>query len=66
MSTVPDIEQAIRQRPPQDLATLRAWFAGFDAANWDRQFEADVNAGRLDALAEEVVRDLEAGRCTDL
>jgi len=66
MSTVQDIEQAIRQLPPPDLAALRAWFAEFDAENWDRQFEADVNAGRLDALADEALRDLKAGRCTDL
>ena len=55
MSTVQDIEQAIRQLPPQDLAMLRTWFAEFDAENWDRQFEADVNAGRLDALADEAL-----------
>jgi hypothetical protein len=28
--------------------------------------EADVAAGRLDALADEAVRDLQNGRCTDL
>jgi hypothetical protein len=66
MSTVNEIEQAIRQLPPQDLAALRTWFAEFDADNWDRQFEADVLAGRLDALGAEALRDLEAGRCTDL
>lgn len=33
---------------------------------WDRQFEADVAAGRLDQLAEEVLQDLREGRCTDL
>lgn len=53
MSTVQDIEQAIRQLPGQDLAVLRAWFAEFDAEQWDRQFEEDVKAGRLDALAAE-------------
>jgi hypothetical protein len=29
---------------------------------WDRQFETDVAAGRLDALAEEALADLRAGR----
>ncbi|MCI0360246.1 MAG: hypothetical protein L0211_17350 [Planctomycetaceae bacterium] len=66
MSTVQDIEQAIRRLPPQDLAALRAWFAEFDAEVWDRQLEADVKAGRLDALAEEALRSLKAGQCTDL
>lgn len=30
----------------------------FDAAVWDQQIEADVAAGRLDALAEKALQDL--------
>jgi hypothetical protein len=66
MSTVQEIEDVIRKLPPEDLAALRAWFAEFDAAAWDRQFEQDVAEGRLDALADEALRDLREGRCTDL
>lgn len=65
MSTVQEIEDAIRQLPAEDLAALRAWFAEFDAAAWDRQFEQDAAAGRLDGLAEEALRDLREGRCID-
>lgn len=32
MSTIKEIEDAIRQLPDDDLAALRAWFAEFDAA----------------------------------
>jgi hypothetical protein len=66
MSTVHEIEDAIRKLPDEDLVALRAWFAQFDAAAWDRQFERDAIAGRLDALADEALRDLREGRCTDL
>ncbi len=66
MSTVDEIEQAIRGLKPQDLAALRDWFAAFDAEVWDRQLEQDVAAGRLDRFAEEALRDLSEGRCTDL
>jgi hypothetical protein len=66
MSTVKEIEQAIRALGPQDLAALRDWFAEFDAEVWDRQFEQDVAAGRLDKFAEEALRDLDEGRCKDL
>jgi hypothetical protein len=66
MSTVHEIEDAIRKLPDEDLAALRAWFAEFDAAAWDRQFERDVVEGRLEALAEEALRDLREGRCTDV
>jgi len=66
MSTVDKIKEAIRQLSPEELAAFRAWFAEFDAAVWDQQFEEDVAAGRLDQLAEEALRDLREGRCTDL
>jgi hypothetical protein len=66
MTTVHDIAEAIRQLTPKDLAALRIWFAAFDAEQWDQQFEGDVAAGRLDALAQEAIRDLQEGRCTDL
>lgn len=66
MSTVDEIEEAIRNLPDDDLVALRAWFAEFDAAAWDRQFERDVAEGRLDALANEALRDSREGRCTAL
>jgi len=40
------------------LAAFRASFAEFDGEIWDRQFEQDVAAGRLDALADVARRDL--------
>ncbi|MGI2904675.1 hypothetical protein [Tolypothrix sp. VBCCA 56010] len=66
MSTLNEIERAISQLSPQELAAFRAWFAEFDAAVWDQQFEADVAAGRLDALAQKALQHLREGRCTDL
>jgi hypothetical protein len=66
MNTVQAIEEAIRQLSPEDLAALRTWFVAFDAEQWDQQFEEDVAAGRLDALAQEAIQDLREGRCTDL
>ena len=66
MSTVSEIEQAVRQLSERDLAAFRAWFAEYDAQLWDEQFERDVAAGKLDALANEALDDLRSGRCTDL
>lgn len=66
MSTVTEIERAVTDLSPQDLARFRAWFLEFDARAWDRQFEADVAAGRLDALADEALADLRAGRTRPL
>ena len=66
MSTVHEIQDAVRQLSTEDLAAFRQWFAEFDASLWDRQLEADVAAGRLDKLADEALLDLREGLCTDL
>jgi hypothetical protein len=66
MSTIREIEDAIRKLPDDELTAFRAWFAEFDATAWDRQFEQDVAAGRLDALGDEALRDARDGRCTEL
>jgi hypothetical protein len=65
MITVQQIEDAVRQLTAAERTAFRAWFVEFDAAEWDRQFEANVSAGRLDWLAEEAHQDLREGRCTD-
>jgi hypothetical protein len=66
MSTIHEIEAAVQRLSPDDLEAFRVWFAEFDAAQWDRQLEQDVAAGRLDALAEEALQDFRNGRCTAL
>jgi len=66
MSTIQEIQTAVSELSPEELSVFRAWFAEFDAKAWDQEFEQDVAAGRLDALAEEALRDLREGRCTDL
>ncbi len=66
MSSVAEIEAAISKLSRQELVAFRDWFKEFDAEAWDRQFEEDVKAGRLDALADEALRDLREGRCTEL
>jgi hypothetical protein len=65
MSSVSEIEQAVLRLTPAELDAFRTWFAEFDVAAWDRQMADDVADGRLDALADEALEDLRAGRCTD-
>ena len=52
MSTMHEIEDAVRRLSPDDLAAFRLWFAEFDADASDRRFEQDVAVGRLDKLAD--------------
>lgn len=64
--SVTDIEQAVSQLAPEDLAVFRAWFAEFDADAWDQRIAEDAMSGRLDRFADEALTDLKEGRCTDL
>lgn len=66
MTTISEIEDAVRRLSRADLAAFREWFDRFDAVAWDRQFEQDALEGRLDDLANEALEDLREGRCTDL
>ena len=63
---IEQIKEAVLQLSPEDSAVLRSWFDEFDADIWDKQFELDVAEGRLDALANEALLDVQQGRCTDL
>ncbi|MGL5084081.1 MAG: hypothetical protein ACRC8A_21550 [Microcoleaceae cyanobacterium] len=58
MSSLQEIESAISKLSANELAAFRVWFAEFDAEIWDRQFEEDVAAGRLDKLAELALQHL--------
>ncbi|HSK79347.1 MAG TPA: hypothetical protein VLQ45_23040 [Thermoanaerobaculia bacterium] len=66
MTRVEDIEQRIRSLSVEELIALREWFARFDAELWDRQFEVDVRAGKLDGLAERALRAHANGQSTKL
>jgi hypothetical protein len=66
MTTAEDIEKAIEQLPPQELARFRAWFEAFDSDQFDAAIERDARAGKLDALAEEAIAAHRAGKSRDL
>ncbi len=61
-----EIEKAISQLSPKDLSEFRRLFAEFDAEAWDKEFETDVMAGKLDGLAQKALKHLQEGNCTDL
>ena len=51
MTKVVQIKHEVCRLSELELASFRAWFSEFDVANWDRQFEVDASAERLDVLA---------------
>ena len=50
MRKIEDIERQIRELSREEFAELREWVLELDADAWDTQIEADVRAGKLDAL----------------
>jgi hypothetical protein len=66
MGRIEAIEEQIEKLSPDELAVFRRWYAGFDAERWDRQFEADVKAGKLDAFAEKALRAHTSGQSKPL
>jgi hypothetical protein len=61
MKTAKDIEKAIEQLDPRELARFRAWYEAFEADRFDAAIERDALAGKLDALAEEALAAHRAG-----
>jgi hypothetical protein len=59
VSTVQEIAAAIEKLGEGELADLKAWL-------WDRDFERDVAAGRLDAVAEDAIQEYGKGHAKPL
>ena len=63
---IKEIEKAIVNLPPTEIAELAKWFEEFHAQIWDEQIERDMKAGRLDSLLKEAKEDFESDRCNTL
>ena len=66
MQAVQELQSAVSQLSADELSRFREWFDEFDAEVWDRQFEKDVESGKLDQLAEQAITDFRAGKCKEL
>ncbi|MGB6944289.1 MAG: hypothetical protein WBE37_17945 [Bryobacteraceae bacterium] len=66
MNKVENLEGQVKQLTGEELRAFREWFAQFDAEAWDRQFESDVQNGKLDEVAAKALRDYNEGRATEL
>ena len=66
MITAEDIEKAVEQLAPGELARFRAWFDAFDAEQFDAAIERDARAGKLDGFAEEALAAHRAGKSREL
>jgi hypothetical protein len=53
VTKVQEIQVAIESLPREEYVRLRQWFSERDWEQWDKQIEADSEAGRLDFLIKE-------------
>ena len=66
MSELESLQEQVRALSRDELAQFRAWFIDRDWIEWDAQLEDDVQAGRLDALAGQALRDHASGKTASL
>ncbi len=53
--TLSELDKRVANLPPYQFDQFRRWFHEFENRKWDREIERDVEAGRLDALADEAL-----------
>jgi len=66
MMSVETIEEQIAELDNASFSKLRDWFIEFEQSRWDRQIEADSNAGKLDFLINAALVEHQAGKSRDL
>lgn len=66
MTSVETIEEQIAELDNASFSKLRDWFVEFDQSRWDKQIEADSNAGKLDFLISSAIAEHQAGKTRDL
>lgn len=66
MGEVENLESRIKELSAEELAAFREWFIKFDAEAWDKEIEADSEAGRLDFLVQEAHKEKAKGTLRDL
>ena len=66
MTTISEIQDAIRALPEKDFEAFSSWFDQFEEERWDRQIERDQKSGPLRDLIEKARSDFAAGKCTRL
>lgn len=66
MTEVEALENRIRQLPPDELQSFRAWFHEFENELWDQKIAADFKAGKFNKLIEKARAELAQGKAREL
>jgi len=66
MSNIQELEMAVSQLSAIELQQFSEWFEEFVADQWDKKIEADILAGRLDAVGKRADDEFLAGSASPL
>ena len=66
MTTISEIQDAIRSLAEKDFEAFSSWFDQYEEERWDRQIERDQKSGPLRDLIEKARSDFSAAKCTRL
>jgi hypothetical protein len=66
MSKIDELKAEIENLPSEEFAEIFRWLSEKDWAGWDREIEADSQAGRLDFLVGEAHDQKAKGTLGDL
>lgn len=61
MTKLEQLQVEIKQLTPPERRALMEWLEELVSDDWDRQIEADVLAGKLDKLTDELRAEIRAG-----
>ena len=65
-TNIAKIQEEILALSETDYRQLKQWFNDLEWETWDRQIEADSNAGKLDFLIDEALEAKEKGTLKNL
>jgi hypothetical protein len=66
MSKIDDLKAVIESLPSEEFAEIFRWLSEKDWEQWDREIEADSQAGSLDFLVHEAREEKAKGTLKDL
>jgi hypothetical protein len=66
MTTLLEIEAAIKQLPQGDIRQLSVWLQEYLDEMWDWQIEADLVSGKLDKIIAKAEADIATNRVKGL
>jgi hypothetical protein len=66
LSRIDRLKVEIESLPGEEIAELFRWLSEKDWEKWDKEIEADSQAGKLDFLAREARDEKAKGRLKDL